>query len=251
MIDIVDEQWKTARAAPPLDAGAIDLWRLAPDREPPEIGALFELLSNDERARADKFVFARDRSHFIACRATLRKILGGYLGADPRKIEFSTRRYGKPFLTGPDGALRFNVSHSHSLAVVAVTLNREIGVDIEYINRDFDVLSVAPSAFSPADFSQLSLLATDERAARFFAGWTRKEAFLKAVGDGLSGSEQLQSAVSWLSDKDVVDCANDSAATAHWSLTSFVVREDFKASLAVEGKIETIRFWSLAEEPAL
>jgi len=247
MTNIANDKWKRTNAAPSLKDGEIDLWRVDLDHHPAFIGSLFELLSDDEKTRANKFVFAKDRSHFIACRATARKILGGYLGTGPQKVRFSTGRNGKPFLAAQDGDLRFNVSHSQGLGVVAVSLNREIGVDIEYINQDFDVLGIAPNVFSAAELSQLRLLLPGDLAAKFFAGWTRKEAFLKAMGDGLSSSDELQSAVSWISDEDIVYKSTESGKVTDWSLTSFEIREDFKASLVVEGKIGTVRFWQLVD----
>lgn len=247
MTNIANDKWKQRSAAPSLKDGEIDLWSVDLDSDPASTGTLFELLSDDEKARANKYVFERDRTHFITCRATARKILGSYLGTGPQKIRFSTNRYGKPFLAAPDGDWRFNVSHSQGLGVIAVSLNREIGVDIEYINRDFDVLGIAPNVFSAADFSQLRSLSSSELAAKFFAGWTRKEAFLKAMGDGLSSSDELQSAVSWISDEDVVYRTIEGGKATDWSLTSFEIHEEFKASLVVEGKIGAVRFWQLDE----
>lgn len=247
MIKIATDKWKRTFVPPSLKDGEIDLWSVDLDRDSASISSLFELLSDDEKSRANKYVFAKDRTHFIACRATLRKILGGYLGVNPQKIRFLTGRYGKPFLAPQDCDLRFNVSHSQGLGVVAVSQNREIGVDIEYINRDFDVLGVAPNVFSAAEFSQMRLLSTIDMAAKFFAGWTRKEAFLKAMGDGLSSSDELQSVVSLISDEDVVYRSIEGGKVTDWSLTSFEIRENFKASLVVEGKIGTIRFWQLSE----
>ncbi|MGH9947837.1 MAG: 4'-phosphopantetheinyl transferase family protein [Pyrinomonadaceae bacterium] len=244
---ISNDKWKAAAVPSLLKDGEVDIWRVDLDIDPRSLNSFFELLSDDEKRRADKFVFARDRNHFIAARGTLRKLLGGYLGKSPEKICFEVRKFGKPDLSGEDGNLRFNLSHSNGIAAIAVAMNREVGVDIEFVNNDFDIFRVAQSAFSTEDVSRIETLPSRLQATTFFSGWTRKEAFLKAMGDGLSSSEELQSAVSFIGDEDISyrSFANDKIAD--WSLTSFDIQDGFKAALAVEGNIETVRFWQMTE----
>ncbi len=239
-----EDMWKGLADPIALRKGEIDLWRVDLERDPADMESLFELLSDDERARANKYVFSRDRGHFIACRATLRKILGEYLNIAPEKVTFSVRRYGKPYLSGVGQDLKFNVSHSKGIAVIAVTQNREVGVDVEFVDPEFDVFSVASSVFSPVEVTQLRSLPLAQRAATFFAGWTRKEAFLKAMGDGLSSSEELQTAVSFISDEDISYRSFENNKATDWSLTSFDVHDDFKAALVVEGEIDNVKFGS-------
>lgn len=236
--------WQSSEDSIVPRTGDVDLWRVALDRDPTSINALFELLSADEKARANKYVFAKDKRHFIAGRGALRKIIGGYLDVSPEEIRFSTNRFGKPFLSTNDRDLRFNVSHACGIGVVAVSFGRELGVDIEFVDRNFDVWSVAASVLSPAEFAQMRSLASSSQAAMFFAGWTRKEAFLKAMGDGLSSSDELQRAVSLIGDKGVFRSSEENIVT-DWSLTSFEIHKDFKASLVVEGSIGSLKFWQL------
>jgi len=243
---IANDNWKRTTAAPSLNDGEIDLWCFDLDRDPVLVGPLFELLSDDERMRADKYVFAKDRTQFIVCRATLRKILGGYLAVSPHQIRFSAGHFGKPSLSEHND-VRFNVSHSHGLAVIAVAQSREVGVDIEYISLDFDVMSVAPRLFSAAECSEMRSLSPAARAIKFFEGWTRKEALLKAIGDGLSSSDEIQSVASLIG-KDIVYRSVDGDKVTDWSVTSFEIQEDFKASLAVEKEIGTIRLWQYSDE---
>ena len=239
--------WNELAGPIALRTGEIDLWRVDLDRDPAEIDSLFELLSDDEGDRANKYVFAGDRTHFIVGRATLRKIIGGYLGTSPEEIAFSVRHYGKPYLSGVDRDLRFNVSHSKGIAVIAVTLNREVGVDIEFVDPEFDVFSVAPSVFSPVEVSRLSSMAPHLQTAAFFVGWTRKEALLKAMGDGLSSSDELQTAISLNSEENVAIDLRENGKMTHWSITSFEVHDNFKAALVVDGKMGNIRYWKIVK----
>jgi len=248
MIDNLEYKWESASISPALKEGEVHLWKVELDRDPAVISLLYDLLSDDEQQRADRYVFARDRQHFIAGRASLRKIIGGYLGIAPERVGFSTLRFGKPFLEADDGGLRFNVSHSNGIAAIAVSLNREVGVDIEFVDRNFDVAGVAPNVFSSAEVSRISSLPVDLQAETFFSGWTRKEAFLKAMGDGLSSSEELQNAVSVLNEEDASFRSVENNKIADWSLTSFKIHDDFKAALVVQGEIGTLRYWNMVED---
>lgn len=225
--------------------GEVHLWRVDLEQDLAYVDSRFALLSAEEQTRAKKYVFAKDRLQFIAGRAALREILGGYLNIAPEQIKFSVRHFGKPYLSSESSGLRFNVSHSQGVAVMAFCRDREVGVDIEFVNRDFDVFSVAPSVFSALEVERIRSLPIDLQAPTFFAGWTRKEAFLKAMGDGLSSPEELQTAISLISDEDVSFRSFENNISTYWLLTSFQITGDFKAALAVEGGIEAVSFWGL------
>lgn len=242
MINISDDKWNAASISPSLKDCEIDLWRIDLKRDPRDVNSLFELLSDEEKTRANKFVFAKDREHFIAGRGMLRKIIGGYLGKSPDEIRFSVRHYGKPDLSEEAIDLRFNVSHSRGIAVIAVALNREVGVDIEFVDPHFDIFSVAKSVFSADEVSRMASLPSNLQAATFFAGWTRKEAFLKAMGDGLSSPDELQTAVSLIGDEDVSYRSFENNKFKDWSLTSFEIQDHFKAALVVEGNVGAVNF---------
>ncbi len=245
MITIPDYKWKAASNSPSLKNGEIDVWKVDLERDPRDLDSFFQLLSDDEKVRANKYVFARDRGHFIAGRGMLRKIIGGYLDKSPDEIKFSIRHYGKPDLTGEASDLRFNVSHSRGIAVIAVSLKREIGVDIEFVDPDFDVFSVAKNIFSAEEILRIEALPLNLQTATFFAGWTRKEAFLKAMGDGLSSPEELQTAISFMNGDDVFYRSVENGRIRDWSLTSFEIQENFRAALVVEGNVGTVRFWEI------
>ncbi|WP_447980431.1 4'-phosphopantetheinyl transferase family protein [Candidatus Nitrospira bockiana] len=157
------------------------------------------VLSADERRRADRFSFPQARTRFVLSRGLLRLILSRYVGREPGRVAFSYGRYGKPALrTMPaEPALRFNASHSEELILYAVTRGREVGVDVERIRPQFPYGEVVGQFFSPSEKDSLYAMAPTRRCDWFFACWTVKEAYLKAIGRGLSGPlDRIEVAVS-------------------------------------------------------
>lgn len=142
-------------------------------------------LSEEEQARAERFIYSRDAYRFAASRALLRIVLAAYARCVPRDLVFGYATNGKPFLP-QGGQLRFNLSHSDDRALIGVTLGREIGVDVEKIRDDLEVEQIARLFFSKAEQSALSTLPVPRRLRAFYDCWTRKEAFIKARGEGLS-----------------------------------------------------------------
>jgi 4'-phosphopantetheinyl transferase len=173
---------------PQLDLQQAHAWYVRLEALAAEPEPWQRLLSLEERERAARFRFARDQRRFTVTRALLRLLLGAYLESEPEALTFHTLEHGKPMLAGRHrgNPLHFNVSHSDGMALFGVTLDRAIGVDVERIRHDFEVVTIAKRFFSAAeqrDFLSLSL-AQQHRA--FFDCWTRKEAYVKAIGDGLS-----------------------------------------------------------------
>lgn len=142
------------------------------------------LLGTDERERADRYRFARDRDRYIGRRAALRLLLGQYLGRAPAALRFTANAYGKLALA--DGATEFNVSHSRGLALFAMSHAIAVGCDIEFHDRSFVADNIPERLFSPAEIGELRAFAGADQTAAFFDCWTRKEAFIKARGLGLS-----------------------------------------------------------------
>jgi 4'-phosphopantetheinyl transferase len=141
------------------------------------------VLDRDERARADQFVFDRDRRRFIAAHSALRVSLGEQLGRSPQSLRFVTARHGKPQVRDVTRDVRFNLSHSGERALLAITVGREVGLDIEE-HRPADFLLVAQHTFSRQEYAALEDLPLSERSDAFYRCWTRKESFVKARGDG-------------------------------------------------------------------
>lgn len=168
------------------DAVEVVVTRL--DLEPDTFQYLAASLHDDELARARRFHLERDRSRFIVARARLRQLLGQRLGIQPQNVELAYGAHGKPVLAGGSATMdwRFNVSHSRDIAVFAFCRGREIGIDVEAVHRVYCADSIAARFFSPNEVQAYMALDPCDKETGFFNCWTRKEAFVKAVGQGLN-----------------------------------------------------------------
>ncbi len=204
------------------------------------------LLSTDEQQRASRFHFQRDRNHFVLARGILRTILSRYLNVSPDQIVFSFSEYGKPALSleMDDRTLRFNVTHSHDIALYAVTRGREIGIDIELVREDFASLEIAEHFFSPTEVSMLYSLPHASRAKAFFDCWTRKEAYIKARGEGLSYPlHKFTVSLDPQSPTGLLSVDDDPSQAARWTLVELLAGQGYRAALAVEGNPPVLRCW--------
>ena len=166
-----------------LPAAEVHVWRTSLERPPESVERMRRLLARDERHRADRFRFERDRSRYIVGRALLRGLLARYLETAPEELEFQYGKFRKPAVrSGP----WFNLSHSGPVALYAFSSTGEIGIDVELDDADFARERVAERFFSPAEVSVLRSLPAELQPRAFLTCWTRKEAFIKARGDGLS-----------------------------------------------------------------
>ena len=170
----------------PLNDSAVEVWVVDLRASGVEIENAFQLLSDDERRRAEQFRFPVHRDRFVMGRAGLRRILAGYLHVEPTALAFTYNEFGKPSLVAPQTDIRFNASRSHDKALIACSRGREIGVDIEKIREDLEVDDLARRFFSVEENDRLRAVPPDLRQVAFLRCWTCKEAFLKAVGMGLS-----------------------------------------------------------------
>jgi 4'-phosphopantetheinyl transferase len=170
-----------------LNADEVQVWCARLDVGSEELLAFNKQLSTDEKERAARFSIAVERDRFVAARAILREFLGAYVHELPVSLSFERSALGKPRLHRRPGApdLRFNLSHSHNLALFAFSLGREIGVDIEKILPKFANEGIAEQYFSAREQEDLRATPNEDRAEAFFRCWTRKEAYIKARGDGL------------------------------------------------------------------
>lgn len=146
---------------------------------------LSKLLSNEELARSERFRFEKDRATFVGARANLRKLLGLYLGRKPEDIVFDHNEQGKPSVNS-SSRIQFNISHSKNMIFMGFTLKHQIGVDVEFNQKQIEVPEIAKSFFSKNETEELLSLPKDEQLHAFFRCWTRKEAYIKAKGGGLS-----------------------------------------------------------------
>jgi 4'-phosphopantetheinyl transferase len=208
-------------------------------------GKYVELLDPDELSRANRFHFEKDRKHFVVARGFLRVLLGRYLKRDPKQLKFSYGAYGKPALPGAE-PLRFNMSHSHGMALYALTEGRDIGVDVEYVRADFTSDDIARRFFSPFEVESLCGLPTEERVESFFRCWTRKEAYIKATGRGLS--QPLDGFdVTLAPGESAALLRTDAGSHEHWSMANIEVGPGYAGALAVDGPVTTIRYWNTDE----
>jgi 4'-phosphopantetheinyl transferase len=223
-------QWNSAPTRITLDANHVDVWLLQNDQSAPT-QSLGKRLSPAEQARAARFKFDKDRRLFVTAHAGMRAILAKYLGADPLRLEFIEGQNGKPAFA-PDSAwleVEFNLSHSHQAALLAVAISRIVGVDIEYVKRDFEFAEVADRFFTAREVAALRNLPSALQRSAFFKCWTSKEAFLKAKGTGLSG-ELDEVSIALTSDQRV----KVNAAVTGWTLTELNSIDGYEAALVCE-----------------
>lgn len=182
------DQWVDPPENLSLSSNQVHVWRATLDQPPERLLQLKKWLSEDEFERAGRFHFQHDRDHFIAARGGLRDILSRYLVVGASDLNFLYSPYGKPQLVDEinDLGLHFNVSHSHGLALFALTRGRQVGVDVEFMRADLADEGIARRFFSTREVRALLSLPVEVRSQAFFTCWTRKEAYIKAVGEGLS-----------------------------------------------------------------
>ncbi len=173
-----------------LSSDEVHVWRAFLEQEESHFNELAQTLSEDERLKAERFYFQKDWRRFVVTHGILRKILGWYLNIEPKRLKFSYSSHGKPTIGGvTDGhSLCFNMSHSHGLALFAFAWRRRVGVDVEYVRSMPDAEEIADRFFFPQENAVFRTVPAGKKLEAFFNCWTRKEAFLKAIGDGLSRS---------------------------------------------------------------
>lgn len=213
-----------------LGPGELHLWSAALDR-----GADVALLTDEERARAERFKMARVRDQYVAARAQLRVVLGRYLDIPPAEVALSYEASGKPILHPRHGAdLYFNVSHSEALAVYAVTSGGRVGVDVECWRFIPDAEGLVGRFFTPRERDLFLGLPEGERQAAFFRAWTRKEAVLKALGLGVQALDRCEVTFCPGEAESVLRVGDDSACASRWLLKSWQPTPDYAAAVAVE-----------------
>jgi 4'-phosphopantetheinyl transferase len=234
----------------PPAADQIHVWRIelaVPEGSPTDTA----VLSPDEHERAARLLCELKRVRFIAGRIALRRLLGQYLGEAPQALVFRYGPHGKPALvTGAsDATLTFNFSHSEDLALLAVATGREVGIDIEYRHRDISVATFARHMLCENEAAALQRLPAEQHKQALLTAWTRKEAYIKALGEGLSRSLKSFSAGDAGDDETAVRQLEDADGVPHlWTFAPLAVHPDYLACLAAPGSDWTPR--CLAWRPA-
>lgn len=231
-----------------LTSGEVHTWCVSLDVPPGTSACLYATLTPDERERSARFRFERDRRHFIAAHGVLRQLLGCYLQTDPRRISYVHNAFGKPRLSTDFGSrLTFNLSHSAGLALIALAADCLVGVDLEYARVQSDYAEIARRFFSAAEIERLTAVPSHLYAEAFFSCWTKKEAYVKACGEGLSIPLDSFS-VPLASDPahgpvNVRVAADDTAAAKQWSFYTLQPAPGYIGALAVEGSGGRVTQW--------
>jgi 4'-phosphopantetheinyl transferase len=226
----------------------VHLWCVALDVVPdlgPDLGELEARLSGDERDRAARFVFARDRRRFVVARTALRSILAGWVGIAPDDLELEYPPSRKPALARwcRPADLRFNLSHCQDLALVALTCGHEIGVDVEQIRHFEEAGALVTGEFSAGERAVFETLPEASRSEAFLRAWVRKEAFLKATGEGLYRSlADVEVTFAPGEGARLLAVGGDALAAQRWSITSVVPCAGFTAAVVVEAPAHDVAF---------
>jgi 4'-phosphopantetheinyl transferase len=236
--------WSEPPESLSLATGEVHVWRVELEQPEHLLEKFRKTLDQYELDRASRFHFEKHRRHFTVGRGVLRQLLSQYLGTNPEAIRISYGAYGKPALSGEheDSRLRFNMSHSHEVALFAFAEDRELGVDVEHIRSDFASEEVARRFFSRREVETFNALPQHDQVAGFFKCWTRKEAFIKVIGLGMSQpldkfdvTLEQPAALLWVSGDDA----------SRWSLYDLEVGDGYAGALAVEGQVSSIRRWHM------
>ncbi len=223
-----------------LGPDEVHVWAASRDADAAEVASLRTLLTVEERRRADRFVSPLDQRRFAVGRGLLRRILGRYLDQSPASIRFQSNPHGKPSLDGTP--LRFNLSHSGSLMLLAVTSGRELGVDIEQIRPDFGGEAIARRFFAPIEVDSLLSLPLGDRTLAFFQGWTRKEAYIKAQGKGLAMPlDEFAVEIRPEHPAGLLATHPDPNEAGRWSLVELTAPPSYVAALCVAGQGWTLK----------
>jgi len=229
-----------------LQPHQVDVWRASLELSTDSVKFLESSLSADESQRAARFHFDADRNRFIAAHGCLRDILARYLHCEPGQLSFSAGTHGKPFVTSAssDRGIEFNLSHSGGVGLVAVASEQKVGVDVERIRQGISAPVIARRYFSKSEVAELLALPSEHREVGFFNCWTRKEAYIKAQGLGLTlPLESFDVSLSPNEPAILRATRPEPEEAARWTLQHLNVDLGYAAALASEGKVEMLNSW--------
>ncbi len=238
--------WRLPQENIERDFGYVHIYRILLDLPDADIQFFASLLSNDEHQRAERYLFAKHRARFIASRAQTRMILARYTGLQPEQIQLSYNAFGKPMLElqSSSDVVHFNVSHSHDLGLVAVTEGCEIGVDIEKVRPDIDYVHISRQFFSPGEVERLLNLPVEAQVEAFYNIWTRKEAFIKGRGTGLSTPlDQFEVSLTVDTPARLLVASEEIEGACEWTLCELKPGTGYVANLAVRSDQWQMSCW--------
>ena len=234
--------WSGPPASLTLGPDEVHVWRVDVDRAGSDLDRLEESLEGGERARARRFRFETDRRRFVSRRGVLREVLARYLGLPAAALRYRLAPHGKPRLAGALPVdLRFNLSHSAGLALIAVTQGREVGVDVERVVPQRADDGVARRFFAPGEMDELGRFGGHDWIEAFFRCWTRKEAYIKARGEGLSFPlERFEVSLGPDEPARVLRVDGSAAEALGWSMLALNPAPGYAGAVVVEGHIATV-----------
>jgi 4'-phosphopantetheinyl transferase len=238
----MQDHWPSGPEQPQLKADAVHVWQARLDVPPERLAEYEALLAEDEQARAARFRFARDKEQYIAGRGMLRVLLGRYLGRSPETLKFSYSDFDKPFLSGYE--LQFNLAHSGGLVLYAFCREEAVGVDVEVERELADALQISERFFSPAERTVLKSLPQEQRIPAFFRCWSRKEAFIKAVGEGLSYPlDAFDVTLAPDEPARLLSIRGSAGEARQWTLWSLDLPQHYHGALVVRKQDAFVQIW--------
>jgi 4'-phosphopantetheinyl transferase len=238
--------WSNAPESLFLRPEEVHIWRVGLMQSETVIAHCREVLPADELDRAGRFYFERDRRRFAVSHAMVRHVLGRYLALGPQELRFVLGAKGKPELATQCNSLRlkFNLSHSGEFALMGVSINLTMGIDIEEIRPDFGTQEIAERFFSRYEVATFLSLPQHQRAEAFFYCWTRKEAYIKAQGDGLSlPLDSFDVTFAPGTEPALLRVAEDPNEVARWKLYDINPGPGYKAALMIEGNQHHLQYF--------
>jgi 4'-phosphopantetheinyl transferase len=246
-MDCPAEPWSVAPGRVHFAGDEIHVYRVFLDQPERRVHALKAILAPGERSRAQRFHFERDRQRYVVGRASLRMLLARYTGAQPQSLEFQYGRHGKPELAAPrqTSPLSFNLAHSERMALYAVTRRQAVGIDVERIRPLLQLARMAERYFAVEERAALRGLTVPARRVAFFTCWTRKEAYMKALGLGMSiPLDSFAVSVAPTDPARLLHITGSIEDAARWSLYALTPDSGFVATVAVPGPPMSLRYWS-------
>jgi 4'-phosphopantetheinyl transferase len=237
--------WQSPKIFPTLSANQVHIWRASLIREGKELLGLKALLNREEQERAAKFMVKGAANSFIIARGLLRKLLSKYLQIFPQDLVFQQNQYGKLYLNSLP--LQFNLSHSHDLALFIFTVNSSVGVDVEFIRKDYEFFDIARKFFSKTENKELFSLPKKEHIQAFFNCWTCKEAFIKAKGVGMfRGLDEFSVDISsnkW--GKVMLKEFTDAPESKNWALEAIDPGDAYSGAFAIGSSDYHVDFYNI------
>ena len=242
-----DLSWRPSPRCLKSPGEGVHVWRLSLELPADGVQALRGSLAEDEISRAGRFYREKDKMRFIVGRGLLRVLLARYLNVRPGDIRFQYNRWGKPYLPPerhPSAPL-FNFSHSHGLALCALSTDRMVGVDIERVRPLAEYSAIAERFFSVQEIEAIAAHPESMRQRAFFSCWTQKEAYVKALGQGISiPLNRFDVSVGSPVTTSVTNESCGFPETTRWSLRELNLGADYVGAVAVEGDISQLQCWN-------